>query len=102
MNARVCSCAYVCVCMCVCIYIYVHFFAMSVACTLEQMFWALVHGQVCMLHRCFFDTNVHICEHTRCRLCTYVYMHICVHMHAYVYRYVYASMILLDTLRRRY
>ena len=24
-----------------------------------------------------FNTNVHICEHTRCRLCTYVYMYIC-------------------------
>ena len=60
-----------------------------------------LHGQVCTLHRCFFDTNVHICEHTRCRLSTYVYIHIYVYMHAYVYGYVYASIILLDTLRRR-
>jgi len=47
--------------------------------------WAGVYvTQVC------FYTNVHICEHTRCRLCTYVYMYICVcicmhmHMDAYV------------------
>jgi len=84
----------------VCKYIYMCiFFAVSAACTLEQVFWALVHGQVCTLHRCFFHTNVHICEHTRCRLCTYVYMHIYVYMHAYVYGCVCASMILLDTHR---
>ena len=39
--------------ICVGIYIYVHFFAVSVTCTL-QVFWALVYGQVCMLHRCVF------------------------------------------------
>jgi len=72
----------------------------SVACTLEQVFWALVHGQVCTLHRRVFYTNVHICEHTRCRMCTYVYMQIYVYMHEYVYGCVCASMILLDMLRR--
>jgi len=81
---------------------YVHFFAVSVACTLEQVFWAQVHEQVCTVHSCVFYTNVHICEHTRCRLCTYMYMYICVYMHACVYGCVCASMILLDTLRRRY
>jgi len=101
-DARVYSCAYVCGCMCVCVCIYVHFFAMSVACTLEQVFWVLVLGQVCMLQRCFFDINVHICEHTRCKLWTYVYMHKCVYMYAYIYGYVYASIILLDMLRCRY
>jgi len=83
MHVHVYSCAYVC------------------ACTLEQVFWALVHGQVCTLHRCFLNTNVHICEHTRCRLCTYVHKHIYAYMHAYVYGCVCASIILLDTLRRR-
>jgi len=96
MNARVCSCVYECVYICVCVYMYVHFFAVSHVCTLEQVFWALVHGPGCTLHRCFFYNYVHICEHTRYRLCTYVYMH------AYVYLYVYASMILLDTLRHCY
>ena len=74
------------------------FFVVSVTCTL-QVLRALVHGRVCMLYRCVFYTNVHICEHTLCRLCTYVYMYICVHVHAYVYGCVCASMILLDTLR---
>ena len=38
----------------VCRYIYMYiFFAMSVTCTL-QVLWALVHGRVCMLHRCVF------------------------------------------------
>ena len=55
--------------------------------------------QVCTLHRCVFNTNVHICEHTLCRLCTYMYMHIYVYMHAYVYGCKCASMILLDMLR---
>jgi len=36
---------------------------------------------------CFY-TNVHICEHTRCRLCTYLYIYIYMYMHAYVYRCV--------------
>jgi len=45
--------------------------------------WAGVYAtQVC------FYTNVHICEHTRCRLCTYVYIYIHVCMHAYVYGFV--------------
>jgi len=59
--------------------------------------WAGVYvAQVC------FYTNVHICEHTRCRLCAYVYISIYVYMHAYVYGCVCASIILLDTLRRCY
>jgi len=49
--------------------------------------WAGVYAtQVC------FYTNIHICEHTRCRLCTYVYIYIYVYMHAYVYGCVCASM----------
>ena len=57
--------------------------------------WAGVYvTQVC------FYTNVHICEHIRCRLCTYVYMYISVYMHVYAYGCVCASMILLDTLKR--
>ena len=84
----------------VCRYIYMCIsFAVSVTCTL-QVFWALVHGQLCMLHRYIFTPNVHICEHTHCRLCTYAYMYICVYMHAYAYGCVCASMILLDALRR--
>ena len=64
---------------------------------LDTSAWAGVYAtQVC------FYANLHICEHTRCKLCTYVYMHIYVYMHAYVHGCVCASMILLDTLRRCY
>ena len=59
--------------------------------------WA---GEYVTRARVCFYTNVHICEHTPCRLGTYVYMYICVYMHAYAYGCVCASMILLDTLRR--
>jgi len=104
-GCHACACVFVCICMrmhmCVSIYVCA-LFAVSVACTLEQVFWALVHGQVCMLHKCVLYTNVHICEHTRCRLCAYVYIHINAYMHAYVYGCVCASMILLDMLRRCY
>ena len=58
-----------------------------------------MHAQVCTLLRCVFYTNVHICEHTRCMLCTYVFMYICVYMHVHAYGCVCASMILLYTLR---
>jgi len=40
-------------------------------------------------------------RHTRCRVCTYVYVHIYMYAHAYVYGYVCASMILFEALRRR-
>ena len=47
----------------VCTYIYMCiFFAVSVACTLEQLFWALVHVQTYTLYRCLLDINVHVCE----------------------------------------
>jgi len=63
MHAHVCLCTYVCVCILVWVYMYVHFFAVSVACTLEQVFWTLVHGQVCTLHRCVF-TPTYTCANT--------------------------------------
>jgi len=92
MHAHVFSCAYVCVYVCVWVYIYVHFFGskccMHFTGVLGTSAWAGVYvTQVC------FYTNVHICEQTRCRLCTYVYMYICVYMHAYAYGCVCVSMI---------
>ena len=73
MHAHVCSCAYVCVCICVGVYIYVHFFCseccMHFTGVLSTSAWAGVY-----VTQVWFYTNVHICEHTRCRLCTYVYM----------------------------
>jgi len=88
MDAHVCSCTYACVCICVWVYIYVHFFAVSVTCTLEKVFWTLVHGQVCTLHKCVFTpTNTsantlaagcaHMCIFIH--LCTYVYIYTFVH-----------------------
>jgi len=75
--------AYTYVCTYVCKYIYMCiFFAVSATCTL-QVFWALVHGQVCMLHRCLLtptytsaNTLAAGCAHM-CICCVYVYM--CVH-----------------------
>jgi len=87
----------------VCMYIYMCiFFAVSVACTLEQVFWALVHVQTYTLYRCLLDINVHICD-TLAAGCAHMYMCIYIYMyaHAYVYGYVCASMILLEALRRR-
>ena len=68
-------------------YVYVHFFAVSVACTL-QVFWALVHGQLCTLHRCVF-TPTHTSANTLAagcvHMCTCIYVCICMHMHMDVY-----------------
>ena len=72
-----------------CVYVFVHL------CVLGTSAWA---GEYVTRVCCY--TNVHICEHTPCRLCTYVYMYICMYMHACAYGCVCASMILLDTLRR--
>ena len=65
-----------------------HFFAVSVACTLGQVFWALVHGQVCTLHRCFFtrtytfaNTLAAGCAH----MCVCIYVCVCMHMHMDAY-----------------
>jgi len=91
MHAHVCSCAYVCVCICVKVYIYVHFFAVSVACTLAQVFWARVHGQVCTLHKCVFTPTytsenkltagcAHMCIVYMCvYACICIYMRMCVY-----------------------
>ena len=78
MHAHVCSCAYVCVCKYVGIYICAFF--CSECCVhfgtsdLGTSTWAGVH-----VTQVWFYTNVHICEHTRCRLCTYAYMYMCVY-----------------------
>ena len=90
MHAHVFSCASVCVYVCVRVYIYVHFFAVSVACTL-QVFWGLVHGQACMLHRCVFTPTYTSATHSLqvVHICVYVYMCvyacICIWMQMCVY-----------------
>jgi len=94
MHAHVFSCAYVCIYICMWVYIHVHFFAVSVTCTL-QVFWALVHGQVSMLHGCGFTptytsantlpagyAHVCICIYV-CNMCVYacacIWMRMCVY-----------------------
>ena len=90
MHAYTYVCRYIYMCILFCIECYMHFTGV-----LGTSEWAGVYvTQVC------FYTNVHICQHTRCRLCTYVHMYTCVCMRAYAYGCVCASMILLDTLRR--
>jgi len=88
MHAHVCSCAYVCVCIWVWVYSYVDFFAVSVTCTWEQVFWTLVHGQVCMLHRCVFTptyTSANTLAAGCAHMCIYIYVCICMHMHMDAY-----------------
>jgi len=70
----------------------------SVACTL-QVFWALVHKQVSMLHRCVFtptytfaNTLAAGCAH----MCICIYVCICMHMHIDAYMRLWY---LLDALR---
>jgi len=65
--------------------------------------WNRCSGHQCMC-RCVLYTGVFWHQrtdlpHTRCRMCTYVYVHIYVYTHAYVYGCVCAPMILLDALR---
>jgi hypothetical protein len=89
MHAHVFSCAYVCmrIRMCVGTYICAFFCSecyMHFTVVLGTSAWADVYvTQVC------FYTNVHICEHTRCRLCTYVYsIYVCIYMHMHMDAYV--------------
>jgi len=87
MHTHVFSCAYLCVYVCVWGYIYVHFFAVSATCTL-QVFWALVHGQVCMLHRCVFTptyTSANTLAEDCAHMCICIYVCICMHKHMDAY-----------------
>ena len=84
---RMCFRVYMYAYVYVCVYIYVHFFAVSVACTL-QVFWALVHEQVCMLHRCVFTptyTSANTLASGCAHMCICIYGCICTHMHMDAY-----------------
>ena len=81
------ACACVFVCICGLVNIYVHFFAVGVTCTL-QVFWALVHGQVCMLRRCVFTpkyTSANTLAAGCAHMCICTYVCICMHMHMDAY-----------------
>jgi len=58
---------------------YVPFFAVSVACTLEQVFWSLVYGQACTLHRCVLTPTYTSATHSLQVVYICVYSYICVY-----------------------
>jgi len=77
-------------CMCMHVHAYMHGCvcarpAVSVACTLEQVFWALVHGQVCTLHRCVFTPLYTSVTHSLQVVHVYVYVYVCVYAYVCVW-----------------
>jgi len=81
---RMCFHAYTYVCRCICMCI---FFAVSVTCTLQE-FWALVHGQVSMLHMCVFTptyTSANTLAAGYAHMCICIYVCVCMHMHMDAY-----------------
>ena len=84
-NGCACVFVYICMRMHMGVGIYIcAFFAVSVACTLEQVFWTLVHGQVCTPHRCVF-TPTYTSANTLAAGCAHICLFTFVYMHAYVY-----------------
>ena len=61
---------------------------------LDNSAWAGVYATLV----CFY-ANVHICEHTRCRLCTYVYMMMIVYMCVYACTCIRMRMCVYDIVR---
>jgi len=99
-RCHACTCVFVCICMriCMCVGVYICAFFCSECYMHFTGFWALVYGQLCMLHRCIFTptyTSAKTLAVDCAHMCTCIY--VCVH--AYAYGCVCASMILLDTLR---
>jgi len=83
-----CACVFVCIhmrmYMCACIYVYA--FLCSECCV---HFWTGVLGTsacagVNVIQVFVWHQRTHL-RHTRCRVCTYLYMHIYMYVHAYVY-----------------
>ena len=75
-------------CIHMCKYTHVIFFALSIACTLEQVFWAPVHVQLYALYRCSFDINAHICNTFAAgcaHMCICICMCVCMHMYMDAY-----------------
>jgi len=100
VDAHACLCAYVCVCICVYVYICVYFFC-SECCV--HFGTGVLGTSACAdvyVIQVFVGHQRTRLRDTRCRMCTYVYVHIYMYAHTYVYGYVCASMILLEALRR--
>jgi len=58
----------------------------------EQVFWALVHGHVCTLHRCIFTptyTSANTLAAGCAHMCICTYVCICMHIHMSVYMCAY-------------
>ena len=82
---RMCVCAHMHAYTYVCRYIFMCiFFAVSVT---LQVFWALVHGQVCMLHRCLLTPTYTSATHSLqvVHMCICIYVCICIWMRMCVY-----------------
>jgi len=109
-------CACTCICACARVRVHAHAYACACMCPRMRRWGVLVVAPQCVrwcLGRAYAPMcmcmHVHTYMHgrvctwpTHCRLCTCVCMYICVYMDACVYGCVYASMILLDALRRCY
>jgi len=74
-----------------CEYTHVIFFALSIACTLEQVFWAPVHVQLYALYGCSFDINAHICN-TFAAGCAHICICICMCVCMYMYMDAYVGL----------
>jgi len=85
-RCHACACVFVYICMRVHMGVGIYicaFIAESVACTLEQVFWTLLHGQVCTLHRCVFTptyTSANTLAAGCAHMCIFIYLCICMHM----------------------
>jgi len=64
------------------------FVAVSVACNLEQVFWALRRIDVYVIQVFVGHQSTHL-RHTRCRVYTYVYVHMYMYAHIWMHMCVY-------------
>ena len=89
-QCHACACVFVCICMC--IHMYVGIYICAFLCSECYMHFtgvlALVHGQLCMLHRCVFiptytsaNTLAEDCAH----MCICIHVIVCMYMHMDAY-----------------
>jgi len=83
-NGCACVFVYICMRMHMGVGIYICVFFCSECCMhFGQVFWALVHGQVCTLHRCVFTptyTSANTLAAGCAHMCTFIHLCICMHM----------------------
>jgi len=88
---RMCFCVHMYAYAYVCMYVYICPFFCNECCV--RFGTGVLGTSACAgmyVTQVFFETNVHICEHTRCSVCTCVCTHIdmCICMHMYMDLYV--------------